>query len=86
MYKSDYDSFVSNPIWREIEETSKEVKRGLVEDLINMDPIAEASEMSKKQGRLKMLDWLMAQPLAILEEVEANKLKEERKESSHGQG
>jgi hypothetical protein len=79
MYKSDYEQLVSNPIWREIEDTVKEVKAGLLEDLANMDPITEVIDMARKQGRLKMLDWLMAQPLAILEEIEATLEKEKGK-------
>jgi hypothetical protein len=79
MYKSDYEQFISNPIWREIEDTAKEVKAGLLEDLANMDPIIEATDMARKQGRLKMLDWLMAQPLAILEEIKATLEKEKGK-------
>jgi hypothetical protein len=79
LHKSDYEHFVTSPMWHEIEGTCKEVKVGLLEDLANMDPIAEATDMARKQGRLKMLDWLMAQPRAILEEIEIEQQREKER-------
>ena len=80
MHKSDYEHFVESPMWKEIVDTCKEVKAGVLEDLMHMDPIVEATDMARKQGRLTMMDWFLAQPAAILEEIEIEQQKEKGEE------
>ena len=81
MYKSDYDAFISNPIWKEIVTTLRETKEGLIEDLKEMDPFADATNLARQQGRLKMLEFVLALPDDILREIEENleKKTEEKK-------
>ena len=81
MHKSDYDHFVTSPMWHEIVETLKEVKVGLLEDIANLDPKEEATELARKQGRLAMANWMLLQPDAILIEIET----EERKQKERGE-
>lgn len=81
MHRSEVEALESNAIWREIVDTLKEVKLGLFEDLANLDPISEAVEMARKQGRLYMIGFVLAQPEAILQEIDTAQ-KEERKEGA----
>lgn len=82
MYKSDYDHFVTSPMWHEILDTAKDVRVGINADLANMDPLKEATDMARKQGRLAMLEWFLAQPAAILEEIEIEENKKEKGEEA----
>ena len=70
MYKSDYESLVSNPVWKELLATCDEVVRGIYVDLGALDPITEATDIARKQGRLTMVAWFLAQPKEILREIE----------------
>ena len=69
MYKSDYEAFVSNPIWHEILDTLKDTKEGLIEDMKELDPFAEATNLARQQGRLKMLEFVLLLPEDILREI-----------------
>jgi|GEM_PF-2178279 hypothetical protein len=69
MYKSDYESFINNPIWKEMKETLEEVKIGLFEDLKELDPHLEVSGLARQQGRLKMLEFVLLLPEDILREI-----------------
>jgi hypothetical protein len=81
MHRSEVDSLERNGVWREIVDTLKEVKIGLFEDLANMDPNLEGTDIARKQGRLYMISFVLAQPDAILREIdEDNARNEERKE------
>ena len=83
MYKSEYDQFVSNPIWKEIVSTLEETKVGLYSDIAHLDPIAEATELARKQGRLYMLEFVQTELLAdILREIieDSNKVVEEKED------
>lgn len=77
MYKSDYESFVSNPIWKEIVATLVEVKSGILFDLADIDPFKDGTSIARQQGRIKMLEFVLALPADILREIEETKLKEE---------
>ncbi len=72
MYKSEYDSFISSPIWAEIVVTLKETRDGLLSDIMELDPIAEATQLARQQGRLKMLDFVLELPEDILREINEN--------------
>jgi hypothetical protein len=82
MYKSDYEALVSNPVWKEIVGTLEEIMKGLATyDLVNLDPQEEGTKLARQQGRYKMAEFVIAQPEAILLEIEEdNNAKEERKE------
>lgn len=80
MHKSDYDHFVTSPMWHEIKDTLREVILGLHEDLANLDPATDATELARKQGRLAMAIWMLAQPEAILEEIKIEEDKLEKQE------
>jgi len=82
MHKSDYEHYISSPMWHEIKSTLKEVIVGLHEDIANLDPHTEPTELARKQGRLAMAMWMLSQPEAILEEIEIeeNKLTQEKGE------
>lgn len=82
MYRSEMESLLSNSVWKEIADTLREVKTGIFEDLTNLDPYKEATEVARKQGRLYMIDFVLAQPEAIMKEIEETANKEERKEGS----
>ncbi|OQB06124.1 MAG: hypothetical protein BWY21_01953 [Parcubacteria group bacterium ADurb.Bin216] len=81
MYRSEYDSFVTSPIWHEIVDTLKETKEGLLNDVAELDPFADATKLARQQGRLKMLEFVLALPDDILREIEENleKKTEEKK-------
>lgn len=81
MYKSEYDSFITSPIWHEIVDTLKETRDGLLNDIIEIDPFADATRLARQQGRLKMLEFVLALPDDILREINENleKTTEERK-------
>jgi hypothetical protein len=81
MYKSEYDSFISSPIWHEIVETLKEVKAGLLEDLQSLDPFAQTTELARQQGRLKMLEFMLLMPEDILREINS-KLEEKTEDNN----
>lgn len=72
MYKSEYDSFISSPIWHEVVSTLKETKEGLLSDIAELDPFAEATNLARQQGRLKMLEFVLALPEDILREINEN--------------
>jgi predicted glycoside hydrolase/deacetylase ChbG (UPF0249 family) len=67
-------------MWHEIKSTLKEVIVGLHEDIANLDPNTEATELARKQGRLAMAVWMLAQPEAILEEIEIENDKQVKQE------
>lgn len=79
MYHSDYEAFASNPVWKEILSTVKEVKEGIIEDLKKLDPFNQATELARHQGRILMIDFLLALPGDIKREIELN-LREQSKE------
>lgn len=72
MYRSEYDSFVTSPIWHEIVTTLKETREGLLSDIAELDPFAEATQLARQQGRLKMLEFVLALPDDILREINEN--------------
>ena len=72
MYRSEYDSFVTSPIWHEIVNTLKETREGLISDIAELDPFAEATQLARQQGRLKMLEFVLALPDDILREINEN--------------
>ncbi|OQB09793.1 MAG: hypothetical protein BWY21_00644 [Parcubacteria group bacterium ADurb.Bin216] len=69
MYKSDYESFISNPIWKEMKGTLEEIRVGLFEDLKDLDPHLDGSSLARQQGRLKMLEFVLLLPEDILREI-----------------
>lgn len=76
MYKSDYDAFVSSPIWHEIVATLKDTREGLIEDIKELDPFAEATNLARQQGRLKMLEFFLNELIEdILREINENSKK-----------
>ena len=76
MYKSDYDAFVSSPIWHEIVSTLKDTREGLIEDIKELDPFAEATNLARQQGRLKMLEFFLNELIEdILREINENSKK-----------
>jgi hypothetical protein len=79
MYFSDYESFVKSPVWKEIVETLTEVKEGIYEDFKKFDPNGEATNIARHQGRLLMIDFILALPYDIKREIEETnrKLKNE---------
>lgn len=72
MYKSDYDSFISNPIWKEIVKTVEETIQGLISDLSETDPFVEPGKLAKQQGRKAMAEFILALPEDILREINEN--------------
>jgi hypothetical protein len=82
MYKSDYEQLINNDVWKEIVATLQEVMQGIKsDDLVNLDPQEEGTKLARQQGRYKMAEFVIAQPEAILLEIEEeNNAKEERKE------
>lgn len=84
MYKSDYEAFVSNPVWKEIVTTIKETMVGLYEDLRSLDPHMEPTALAKQQGRLAMAEFMLELPDDILREI--NEKLEEKTEDSDNEG
>ncbi len=72
MYRSDYESFTSNPVWKEMVETLTEVKAGLNKDLAEYDPITQTTQLARAQGRLALIDFVMELPEDILREIKEN--------------
>jgi hypothetical protein len=81
MYKSDYDQFVTSPIWHEVKATLDEVKVGLLADLSDLDPKEEMTSIARQQGRLKMVEFVLALPEDILREI--NEKLEEKTEDKN---
>jgi hypothetical protein len=72
VYRSEYESFVKSAIWHEITTTLKETREGLLSDIAELDPFSEATNLARQQGRLKMLEFVLALPEDILREIEEN--------------
>jgi hypothetical protein len=85
MYRSDYEALVSNPVWKEMVETLNESAKGLYADLRELDPHLEPSSISKQQGRLLMLEFVLGLPSIILAEIEENNKKLEETEVKDGE-
>ena len=81
MYKSEYDAFISSPIWKEMAITLKETITGLLSDLAELDPKEETTALARQQGRLKMLEFLLLMPEDILREIN-EKLEEKREDNN----
>jgi len=80
MYHSDYENFISNPMWKEIVITIKETLRGLHDDIAEMAPYGEdAIKLARQQGRIKMAEFILMLPEDMLREIEEDKQREERK-------
>jgi len=80
MYKSDFEALRDNAVWKEIVSTLEEVQAGLIMELKDIDPFTDPGILARKQGRLKMIEFVLKQPEAILMEIEETANKEERKE------
>jgi hypothetical protein len=83
MYKSDYDAFVSNPVWKEIVSDIKETIVGLYSDIRELDPHMEPTALARQQGRLAMAEFMLALPDDILREINT-KLEEKTEEENEG--
>ncbi len=82
MYRSDYESFISSPMWKEIVLTLKETIKGLNDDLVEMLPFGEnAIALARQQGRIKMAEFVLMLPEDILRDVEEDKKREERSDA-----
>lgn len=80
MYRSDYESFIRNPVWKEIQSTLNEVIDGLYDDLVETLPQGEgAALIGRQQGRLKLAEFVLSLPEDMLREITENerKVKEE---------
>jgi uncharacterized protein with von Willebrand factor type A (vWA) domain len=80
MYRSDYENFIKNSVWKEIQDTLKETIDGLLDDLVEIVPQGDGiAEVARQQGRLKMAKFVLALPEDILREITENerKVKEE---------
>jgi len=82
MYISDYEAFVRSPLWHEITSTLKEVRDGLHKDLGSLDPNTQATPIARCQGRLALIDFILALPDDIKMEIEAE-MRAKLKEESH---
>lgn len=86
MHKHDVDNLLANPAWQEIADILTETRRGLVEDLCELDPVGEGGKIARQQGRLKMVDFMLSLPDSFIEEMKLEEMermkdkKEEEKE------
>ena len=81
MYRSDYESFITNPIWLEMKKNIEEAMLGLQEELIKFNAITETVELSRAQGRIMMADDVLRFPADILLEIkDKEKELEEKKD------
>ena len=78
VHVSDVEALQKNTVWKEIVETLKVVKAGLIEDVSTIDPFTQPGVLANKQGRLALLEFFLLQPDAIVYEINAAK-QEERK-------
>lgn len=83
MYKSDYDSLVSNPVQKEIVTTIQEVILGLYKDIRDLDPHIEPTALARQQGRLAMAEFVLSLPEDILREIN-EKLEEKTEDTNEG--
>jgi hypothetical protein len=87
-YEHDVNNLVENPAWKEVVDTLQETRRGLIDDLCELDPLTEGGKIARQQGRLKMLEFVLALPDSFIEELreEAAKSKQESKEEESKDG
>jgi hypothetical protein len=83
VYKSDYDAFISSPIWKEIVDTLKETIVGLTSDISDLDPKEEMTALARQQGRKKMAEFVLEMPEDILREIN-EKLEEKTEVTNEG--
>ena len=83
MHHSDVDDLEKNEAWKDIVEVLNEVKSGLQnEDFQVLDPVKEAGAIARIQGKIDMINFVIAQPKAQRVEIDAElgKQTKERKE------
>ena len=80
MYLSDVDALLSNPVWKEIIETIKETKQGLIDDLKDLDPVKEPTLLARQQGRMRAFDFRMSLPEDFRQEIESENKRKEKED------
>jgi hypothetical protein len=80
MYLSDVDALLSNPVWKEIIETIKETKQGLIDDLKDLDPVKEPTLLARQQGRMMAFDFIMSLPEDFRQEIESENKRKEKED------
>jgi hypothetical protein len=70
IHKSEYDSFISNPAWKEIVETISGSMQLIDNDLRTIDPLTDGTALARQQGRYAMASEILRMPEGILEEIE----------------
>ena len=80
MYLSDVDALLSNPVWKEIIETIKETKQGLIDDLKDLDPVKEPTLLARQQGRMRAFDFIMRLPEDFRQEIESENKRKEKED------
>ena len=85
IYRHDVEELLKNPAWLEIKQTIEETMVGLRDDMLELDPHKQPTELARQQGRYKMAEFLLMLPQDILLEIEQGEeedknAKKERKE------
>jgi len=85
IYRHDVEELLKNPAWLEIKQTIEETMVGLRDDMLELDPHAQPTQLSRQQGRYKMAEFVLMLPQDILLEIEQGEkegknAKKERKE------
>ena len=82
MHKMAVEDFKRSEVWQDIVQVLGDVKVGLIEDLKDLDPFEQPGKLAQKQGRLAMIEFVLAQPDAIMAEIEIELKDKERKEGN----
>lgn len=69
MHFHDIDSLENNAAWKEIKQTLEETRIGLYDDLLNT-PADSVAYIGEIQGRIKILDFVLALPADMRMEIE----------------
>lgn len=69
MTLNDIETFEKSEVWEEVRETLNEVITGLISDLSTLDPVKEATELARKQGRKAGMEFVLALPSLIKADI-----------------
>lgn len=76
IYKSDVLKFKDGVVWRSMREEMGMALDGLLGTLKNLDPVTQATEMARTQGRIEAVESFLSMP----DDLYADALEEREKE------
>jgi hypothetical protein len=79
-FQSDIEHLIHSQVWKTIAEDAMEKALLASVDLENLDPLKDATQMSRHQGLIEALKWIVDLPRIYAEELELYQPTSEEKE------